>query len=1311
MNTEVVNSTYFNELFVPEAERVELHVRNLNVTLKNQQKAKLEKKKNWWKVRFGAFEHGDGDGDEKKDDEESRSIAGSNDKKILSNINFDLEQGKVLAILGSSGSGKTTLLNTLASRMNFSKSKDNPFQFKGMIHYSQTNPNISYLLQEDSFMPGLTVRETLEFTAKLKLPNSPNAKISKLIDYLFDSLNLKKIEHTIINDFTYNSTLSGGEKRRVSLAIQLLTKPSVLFLDEPTTGLDSNTSINLIQTVKDLAQNFGITIILTIHQPRFEILDIVDKICLLARGGVMLFTGSIQEGYEYFDSLDLINVNEDDGEEDDVKKDSNFADFLLTISSIDKTMSKEVEMKTQARVEKLIKYWGNAQVLKTVDYYNSFESGSSIFNQEKTHKLKFHHEVFILMHRCTLLTIRDLKSMFTFHCIMTALAIICGWVFYKPGGDLAGIRSITSTLYVCCEVLGFTPLLYEVERLCATDGVFFVKEYKEGIYSVSGFLLARKLVKFVLEDIPITLVWSIITFFMWGLEGSSNFGIYFINNFLVYTIGMATAMVCFMAGNYQFGPAGLISNLFYQLQNSACGYFVNAKTMPVYVRWVKYLANFWYAFGSLVSNQFTNFKGDCPYESGSTKCYEFTGDYVLDNLGYSKNWFAVPIVVNICWFLGLYIFSGFILWYKSRKKIVRIVKPIEDKYELLKFNKSGNPGKDISEIMSSKSKQFQGGITISLKKISLTLKKQFWRNIIFQRPFHSKKILNDVESTFKPGVNAIMGPSGSGKTSLLNFITGRTRYSHINAKGVVTLNGKSIPFDLLKKITTYVVQDDNVLIPSLTVKETLWYQAKLRLDVSKHQFIPQIVNDLIRKMGLIDVANIPIGNAAIKGISGGEKRRVSIAIQLLNDCKILLLDEPTSGLDSFTSSSIITLLNELAKSEQKTIILTIHQPKYEIFEKFDNILLLSDGCVIYDGKPSGLIDHFAEMGYKPDNEKINFADYILDVISTRGFGNTSLKMIQGWKEKQDCDMLAEIPLVDNDFKYDIQSFKCLIKKPQSFKVAFLPILERQFKVLLRSPDVLFSRIVQLIGLSIIHALFFAPLKNTSEGILNRLGLVQNVMNVYFIGMINSFCLFPIEKNTFYQEYEDNTYSPITFMICYFINELPIEILCSFFFSIFIVLVIGLPRNAEMFFSMLYFCVLILNCGESIGMMFITIFDHLGLAVNILSNTVVIGIFMAGTMSLHLPILFKAFNYISPLKYSVLALAKLGFEGQNFDCSPSASESSSSTSCLLSTGEEVLKQYGLKSNFKMNFVGVSIVFVVYRLVAYGILELKVRYLRK
>lgn len=191
-------------------------------------------------------------------------------KAILDDITFDLEQGEMMAIMGGSGSGKTTLLDTLSARSNVDQ---NTLQFQGCITMNtDANSNQisnSYLKQTDSILRGLTVFETLKYQADLRLPKVSEHEKITLILTLLDILELTHLEDTIITSFTNKTNLSGGEQRRVSLAIQLISKPSILFLDEPTTGLDASSSLKLIYLLRKLASsNFGITIILSIHQPR-----------------------------------------------------------------------------------------------------------------------------------------------------------------------------------------------------------------------------------------------------------------------------------------------------------------------------------------------------------------------------------------------------------------------------------------------------------------------------------------------------------------------------------------------------------------------------------------------------------------------------------------------------------------------------------------------------------------------------------------------------------------------------------------------------------------------------------------------------------------------------------------------------------------------------------------------------------------------------------------------------------------------------------------------------------------------------------
>lgn len=267
-----------------------------------------------------------------------------------------------------------------------------------------------------------------------------------------------------------------------------------------------------------------------------------------------------------------------------------------------------------------------------------------------------------------------------------------------------------------------------------------------------------------------------------------------------------------------------------------------------------------------------------------------------------------------------------------------------------------------------------------------------------------------------------------------------------------------------------------------------------------------------------------------------------------------------------------------------------------------------------------------------------------------------------------------------------------------FFTIFPAITKRQFINSMRSKDVLLARTGQTVFLTIVHTLFFAPLKNSEEGVSNRLGLIQEVLNLYFVGFFNNISLYPIERKLFYQEYKDGIYGPLEFSLSYLLNELPTEIGLSLFFAVMLVFGVGLPRTPEMFFSLFFSGFVSLNCGESLGILVTSIFTHLGLAINLLSSMVILSVFMGGTMSLHMPMFFKAWNYINPMKYVVGVSAKLGFENQKFDCVLD--------SCTLDTGENVLKYYNLDINLPAYFGGLIGCLIIYRLVAIGAVSIRV-----
>eukprot|EP00183_Erythrolobus_madagascarensis_P001359 CAMPEP_0185850942 /NCGR_PEP_ID=MMETSP1354-20130828/4874_1 /TAXON_ID=708628 /ORGANISM="Erythrolobus madagascarensis, Strain CCMP3276" /LENGTH=740 /DNA_ID=CAMNT_0028551673 /DNA_START=159 /DNA_END=2381 /DNA_ORIENTATION=+ len=242
-----------------------------------------------------------------------------------------------------------------------------------------------------------------------------------------------------------------------------------------------------------------------------------------------------------------------------------------------------------------------------------------------------------------------------------------------------------------------------------------------------------------------------------------------------------------------------------------------------------------------------------------------------------------------------------------------------------------------------------------------------------------KQALKGVTGCAKPGeVLAVMGPSGGGKTTLLHALSGRAVYG--TSQGTVLFGGQPRTKNTRKKLG-YVMQDD-IFFSNLTVRDTLWFTSRIRVpdDIPLREK-ERRMEDIIRRLGLSRCEHTQIGNQMAKErISGGERKRVNIANELLTDPPILLLDEPTSGLDSNTALTVVKLLKQIAIEQNKTVVTTIHQPNSQMFAEFDKLLLLAEGSVVYFGDAQRAVDYFAEIGY-PCPYGFNPADYFLQLLT------------------------------------------------------------------------------------------------------------------------------------------------------------------------------------------------------------------------------------------------------------------------------------------------------------------------------------------
>ncbi|KAK9697065.1 hypothetical protein RND81_08G012700 [Saponaria officinalis] len=242
----------------------------------------------------------------------------------------------------------------------------------------------------------------------------------------------------------------------------------------------------------------------------------------------------------------------------------------------------------------------------------------------------------------------------------------------------------------------------------------------------------------------------------------------------------------------------------------------------------------------------------------------------------------------------------------------------------------------------------------------------------------TQTVLEGLTGYAEPGTfTALMGPSGSGKSTLLDALSSRLA-SNAFMSGVVLLNGRKTK--LTFGAAAYVTQDDN-LIGTLTVRETISYSARLRLpDKMPWSEKQALVESTIVEMGLQDCADTVVGNWHLRGISGGEKRRVSIALEILMRPRLLFLDEPTSGLDSASAFFVTQTLRGLSR-DGRTVIASIHQPSSEVFELFDCLYLLSGGKTVYFGQTSDSYEFFAEAGF-PCPSLRNPSDHFLRCINS-----------------------------------------------------------------------------------------------------------------------------------------------------------------------------------------------------------------------------------------------------------------------------------------------------------------------------------------
>ncbi|KAF2171433.1 hypothetical protein M409DRAFT_63711 [Zasmidium cellare ATCC 36951] len=1223
---------------------------------------------------------------------------------ILRGFEGLVKSGEMLVVLGRPGSGCSTFLKTISGETEgLNLDSESYINYQGVpreVMHKEFRGECIYQAEVDVHFPQLTVGQTLDFAAHARAPRNRmgvdrDTYARHLCDVVMAVFGLSHTVNTMVgNDFVRG--VSGGEKKRVSIAEAAIAGAPLQCWDNSTRGLDSATALNFAQTLRLSTELTGSTALVSLYQASQSIYDVFDKVTVLYEGR-QIFFGRADVAKNYFVTLGFECLPR-----------QTTADFLTSLTKPDeRRVSPEFRGKTPNTPEDFVAAWmqsdERAQLLREIEEFkNQYPVGGAALDefkqsrqasQAKTQRAKSPFTISLPMQ--IRLCVRrgyqrlrgDMGILITGVIFNAVMALVIGSVFYNLPNDTGHLYSRGALLFFAILLAAFSSAL-EILALYAQRPIVekqskyaFVHPFAESIASM-------------LCDLPnklfTTIGFDLALYFMTNLRRTPGHFFVFLLFTFTCTLTMSMYFRSIAALSKTLAQAMAPASVFSLALVIYTGFAIPTKYMRPWFRWLNYLNPVGYAFEALMINEFHGVEIPCsdfvpagpgyasatPEEkicstTGASPGADFVdGDVYLDvNFNYhaSHLWRNFGIMIALMIFgCGIYLFAS------------EYVKEEKPRGEVLLFRRKGKKllRQNLDEESHSDGKVLRSRPHAATVDISASagIQRQtavvHWNNLNYTIKIkkEQKKLLDDVEGWVKPGtMTALMGVTGAGKTTLLDVLASRATIGVV--AGEIMIDGR--PRDPGFQRRTGYAQQQDLHLPTSTVREALTFSAVLRQsrDIA-HADKVACVDEVIGILEMEAYADAVVGVPG-EGLNVEQRKRLTIGVELAaRPALLLFLDEPTSGLDSQTAWSIVTLLRKLANNGQ-AILCTLHQPSAPIFQMFDRLLYLTmGGRTVYFGDvgPSSktVIEYFESNRARQCRLEENPAEWMLEVIKKTESSEPEVKMDwpQIWSTSAECQAV----------KSELEHMKATLQgksAPATDTNALLPyavplntqlwyVIRRGFQQYWRTPTYLYSKV----ALCLLSALFigfsFWKTPNSLQGLQNQMFAIFLLLTIF-----SNFCqqIMPhhITRRALYEARErpSKTYAWQVFIVSDILVEIPWNTLMAVLVFVSWYYPIGLQRNAEFAGQfnergglMFLYIFLFMNFAGTFTNMMLAAFDTAEAAGNIGNLFFSLSLIFCGVLATPqaLPGFWIFMYRVSPFTYMVSGILSTGLANSYIRCS-------------------------------------------------------------